>query len=100
MGIRSGEQEHALELITKLVYSQSESAYMENYQQLLQSGLSSVISYFNDNWHDIRYQWVEGYKGANFRLGETTNNRIECINGKIKSVCSRLVKCTFRLLSL
>ena len=38
MGIRSGEQEIALELITKLVYSQSESAYMENYQQLLQSG--------------------------------------------------------------
>ena len=38
MGIRSGEQEHALELITKLVYSQSESACMENYQQLLQSG--------------------------------------------------------------
>ena len=53
MGIRSGEREHTLELITKLVYSQSDSAYIENYQQLLQSGLSSVISYFNDNWHDI-----------------------------------------------
>ena len=100
MGIRSGEREHALELITKFVYSQSESYYMENYQQLLQSGLSSVISYFNDNWHDIRYEWVEGYKGANFTLGETANNRIKCINGKIKSVCSKLVKCTFKFLSL
>ena len=58
MGIRSGEWEHTLELITKLVYSQSESAYIENYQQLLQSGLSSVISYFNDNiWHMIWMGW-------------------------------------------
>ena len=95
MGIRAGEREHALEIMTKLVYSQSDSDYMENYQQLLQSGLRSVISYFNDNWHDIRYEWVQGYKGANFTLGETTNNRVESINGKIKSVCSRLVKITF-----
>ena len=90
MGIRCGERELALELMTKLVYSKSESIYMENYQQLLDSGLSNVISYYNDNWHEIREEWVEGYKGAHFTLGESTNNRLENINGKIKSVCSRL----------
>ena len=90
MGIRCGERELALELMTKLVYSKSESIYMENYQQLLDSGLSNVISYYNDNWHEIREEWVEGYKGAHFTLGESTNNRLENINGKIESVCSRL----------
>lgn len=29
------------------------------------------------------------YKGDVFFLGETTNNRLESINGKIKSVCSK-----------
>ena len=88
LGIRPGERDHALELFTKLVYSKSENEYDENYQELLQSGLSTVISYYN-NWHPIRLEWVECFKGVNFSLGETTNNRLENINGKIKSVCNR-----------
>ena len=89
LGIRPGERDHALELSTKLVYSKSENEYDENYQELLQSGLSTVISYYNINWHPIRLEWVECFKGVNFSLGETTNNRLENINGKIKSVCNR-----------
>lgn len=89
LGIRSGERDHALELLTKLTYSKSETEYNENYQDLQCSGLKSVISYFNDNWHPIRQEWVEFYKGVSFTLGETTNNRLENINGKVKSVCSR-----------
>ena len=91
LSIRAGEREHALELITAIAYSKSELKYNENYQLLLQSGMQSVISYYNNNWHPIRYEWVECYKGVNFTLGERTNNRLESINGKIKSVCSRHV---------
>ena len=83
LGIKPGERDHALELFTKLVYSKSENEYDENYQELLQSGLSTVISYYNINWHPIRLEWVECLKGVNFSLGETTNNRLENINGKI-----------------
>ena len=89
LGIRPGERDHALEIITKLAYSKSESEYDEHYQDLLQSGLKTVISYYNSNWHDIRFEWVECFKGVCFTLGERTNNRLENINGKIKSVCSR-----------
>lgn len=89
--LRSGERHHALEMITKLVYSKSDKEYNENYKMLLRSGLQSVITYYNTNWHPIRYEWVECYKGVHFTLGESTNNRLESINGKIKSVCSRHV---------
>ena len=74
-----------------MTYAKSESDYDSLYQDLLHTKLSTVIDYFNSNWHKIRHEWVECYKGMNFTLGETTNNRLENINGKIKSVCSRYV---------
>ena len=45
LGLRSGECDHALELMTKLAYSKSESEYDDHYQSLLESGLKSVINY-------------------------------------------------------
>ena len=88
LGLCPGERDHALEMLTQLVYSKSEAEYTQHYQFLLGSGLRSVIDYYNSNWHPIRHQWVECFKGANFTMGEKTNNRLECINSKIKSVCS------------
>ena len=47
---------------------------------------ATVISYFNEQWQPIRKQWIMGmkYKTDNFLNG--TNNRLECINQKLKSV--------------
>ena len=89
LGIRPGERDHCLELITKLSYSRSEEEYDEHYSTLLDSAPKPVINYYNANWHDIRYEWVECFKSACITLGERTNNRLECINGKVKSVCSK-----------
>ena len=85
----AGERDHALEILTKLVYSASEAEYLQHYQVLLDSGLRSVIRHYNSNWHPICYQWVECFKGVNFTVGERTNNRLESINAKVKSVCSK-----------
>ena len=54
MSIRPGEREHALEVLTKLAYSISETEYEDHYQNLLQSGLTTVITYYNGHWHGIR----------------------------------------------
>lgn len=89
LSIRPGEKNHVLEIITKLAYAKSESEYDGLYQDLLQTRLTTVIEYYNANWHKIRHEWVECFKGVSFTLGETTNNHLENINGKIKSVCSR-----------
>ena len=94
LGLRPGERDHALEMLTQLVYSKSEAEYEQHYQVLLGSGLRSVIDYYSSNWHPIRHQWVECFKGANLTMGEKTNNRLECINSKIKSVCSKYASLT------
>lgn len=89
LSLRSGERDYALELMEKLVYSKSPEEYERNYQVLEGSGLDRVIEYYNKNWLPIKEQWVQCFKGANFTLGESTNNRLESINAKIKSVCTR-----------
>ena len=89
LGLHPGERDNALEILTKLTYSKSEADYLQNYECLLDSRLQSVIDYYNDNWHPIRHQWVECFKGVNFTAGERTNNRLESINAKVKSVCSK-----------
>ena len=64
-------------------YSKSDAEFIENYEFLCNSGLQTVIDY--TNWHSIRHEWVECFKGANFTLGEKMNNRLECIDSKIKT---------------
>lgn len=89
LGITSAERILALEIVQKLAYSQSEEMYSTYYKELVDTNLHSVIDYFNENWHGIRDQWVEGLKNDNFNMLNRTNNRLECINQKIKSVVSK-----------
>ena len=89
LGIRPGERDHALELLTSLANAASEEEYDKHYTTLLETCPQSVSTYYDSNWHTIRHEWVECYKSFSFTLGERTNNRLESINGKIKSVCSR-----------
>ena len=44
---------------------------------------------FDKNWLGIKHEWATCYKNSQFTLGELTNNRLESMNGKVKSVCSR-----------
>ena len=78
LGLRPGERDHALEILTKLAYSSSTDEYDQHFLELQGCGLRSVIAYYNTIWHPICQQWVECY-----------NNCLESINAKIKSVCSK-----------
>ena len=89
LGIRPGERDYSLEIITKLAYSHSEEEYEKHYITLLETAPKSVINYYNANWHVIKYVWVECFKSACITFGERTNNRLESINSKVKSVCSK-----------
>ena len=88
MKIRAGERDFALELIQKFCYARDEESYNRFYRILEASDLPSVKAYFDTHWHDIREEWVDGLNYESFTLGERTNNRLESINAKIKSVCS------------
>ena len=47
---------------------------------------TKVMQYYNANWHDIRDKWVDGLKNTTAHFMNRTNNRLESINQKLKSV--------------
>lgn len=67
----------------------NEEAYHNLHEQLMSTRFSTVKSYFNNNWHHIRDEWVEGLKNKCTNFLNSTNNRLESINQKFKAVVSR-----------
>ena len=70
-----------------MAYAQSEAAYTTFYDK--QSAPKSVTDHFDGNWHGIREQWVDGLKNSQYKYLNKTNNRVESINAKLKSVITR-----------
>lgn len=89
MGISSGQRTLCLELLQKMAHAPSESDYMAIYSQLQNDAPREVVTYFNTNWHPIRSEWVLGMKFVCGSFLNSTNNRLESINGKLKQVISR-----------
>ena len=89
LGITAAERSLVLEIIQKMAYAKSADEYAELHQDLLGTNLKSVTEYFDTNWHPIREQWVDGLKNDNLTFQNRTNNRIESINQKLKSVISK-----------
>ena len=89
IGITSGEKLLALELLTKLAYAHTNEEYDQLHEQLLSTCPRSVCTYFDHNWHPLRKQWtmVEKLSSGNFL--NNTNNILESLNQKVKSVVAR-----------
>ena len=88
LGISQAEHQLALEIISKIVYSRSEESYQELKKQLEDSTPKLVYDYFLKNWDKIRNEWVEGLKSGACHFLNRTNNWVESINAKLKSVVS------------
>lgn len=76
-------------LLQSLVYSHSEEQYIEIYNEFCQVAPAIVVDYFNTYWHQIRLEWTD-YGMVSENLGNLTNNRLESINGKIKSMVKKM----------
>ena len=87
MAIRPAERYLVLDLLQKVAYTKSQETYEQLRQQLHETGLHRVVSYFETNWHLIRHEWANSFVTTS-TFGNRTNNRLESINQKIKSVCS------------
>ena len=87
--VTTDERIRCLEIITQVVYSKSPAEYDHNVKKLKDTRLQSVIQYYEQNWEPIKEQFVACYKNSIVTFGETTTNRLESTNAKIKSVCSR-----------
>ena len=89
MGLRSGMRDTVLNILAGTAHAKSSVVYEEQYSMLQSLQLPPVIEYFDKNWMPIKEEWASCYKNSKFTLGEQTNNRLESMNGKIKSVCSK-----------
>ena len=88
MGISSGQRNLCLELLQQMAYSANEDKYMDLYSRFKASSPDVVIKYFDEQWHPIRSQWALGMKFSTGNFLNGTNNRVESLNAKLKSVIS------------
>lgn len=80
--ISSEERLTALSLMSQLAKSSSADAYDKIYSEFCQTVPAAVKEYFDLNWHLIRDEWTV-YSMCHGNLGNTTNNRLESLNGKL-----------------
>ena len=89
MGIRAGQRDALLEVFNAMANARSEQQFDEQCVRLEEMAVPVASAYFQRNWLPVKHEWVSCFKARHFTLGEQTNNRLESLNGKIKSVCSR-----------
>lgn len=89
MGISADERLQVLEIIQSMAHAATEEVYQDLYEQLMDTRFSAVKEYFIENWHLIRDEWVEGNKRKFSSFLNSTNNCLESINQKLKSVITK-----------
>ncbi|CAG5073446.1 Similar to ZSWIM9: Uncharacterized protein ZSWIM9 (Homo sapiens) [Cotesia congregata] len=88
MHITGEDKDKCLSILQSLAYSSSPEEYDKIYAKFCEQAPTSVIDYFNKNWHNIRDEWTS-YSMVNGNLDNKTNNRLENLNGKLKQVLGR-----------
>jgi len=89
MSISSSTRTRCLTQLQSLAYANSGEVYTSLYDSFKRSAPQQVMDYFDDNWHTIRHEWVQGLKKQQLNFLTSTNNRLESLNQKIKSVITR-----------
>lgn len=77
-----------LDIISKMVYSQTIDEYNILYKELKGIAPANVWAYFFKNWHEIKNEWT-AFSLSQGNLGNFTNNRVESINRAIKRVIKK-----------
>lgn len=88
-GITKDERQKALEILQRLCYASSYDYYDEQYEKLCQLNIESVTEYYNTNWHSIKDEWTLCGRNQYANYLNSTNNRSESMNHKIKTVGTR-----------
>ena len=86
MGITSGQRTMCLEMLQQMAYATSEEGYSVICSQFCSCTPSVVVDYVNANWHSIHKAVGYGNEVQYGNVLNGTNNHLECINQKLKSV--------------
>ncbi|KAH9382027.1 hypothetical protein HPB48_017248 [Haemaphysalis longicornis] len=73
----------------RMVYAKDEDEYKELYALLQKSAVKAVVDYFTTNWHSIYTEWIMGSKWSCGNFFNSTNNRCESMNSKLKQLVER-----------
>ena len=82
-------QEKCREIIRKLVYASSQDDYEKYKKQLFNSTNDVMHKAFVKNWETCKSMWVTYERDQAVHFCNTTNNRLESHNQKLKDVTSR-----------
>lgn len=85
LGITSVQKDQIKKLFEQLCNCKNEQEYQKLYTSLKNQTPHQVIEYFTNNWHKIRKQWVTGLTYSYGNFFNSTKNRLESFNSKLKS---------------
>lgn len=72
-----------------MIFSKSRDEYNKYYSDLQNLQLTSIINYFDVNWNTCVTKWTLFGRNMNNYLLNTTSNRVESLNQKIKLVVTK-----------
>lgn len=88
MNLSSEVKVTAMKILKNMIFTSSEEEYDDLYSELNLTVSPKFMKYFDTNWHNIREDWCM-YSVLKNSLGNTTNNRLESANGKIKQAIKK-----------
>lgn len=87
--VDKSERDHVRDLLRELVYSNSQDEYDDTKREVYSITNESFWKYFESNWDVCQHMWVSFKRDFNLHLGNTTNNRLESHNQKLKDLTQR-----------
>ena len=82
-------RDESRQLIRVLVHAKNEDEYAKVKQELFDATNDTFKQYFIKNWESCKDKWVTFLRDENVHFANTTNNRLECHNHKLKDVTAR-----------
>jgi len=89
LDVAKDSRDQAREAIRRLVNANSESEYAAFKQDLFDTTNSAFKGYFLKNWDACKQKWTTFLRDDHLHFANTTNNRLECHNHKLKDVVAR-----------
>ena len=87
--IEKSERDEVRELLRQLVYSKDADDYKDTKQEIYFKTNEQFKHYFEANWDSCQEMWVTYKRDHHVHLGNTTNNRLESHNQKLKDLTHR-----------
>lgn len=87
--ITIAQRHECLRIMNRMVYCESDRGYESLYNDLQNTQCPEVIRYFDENWGNIQEQWVKYHVTKHMMMGNSTTNRVESLNLKLKAVITK-----------